>query len=89
MVLSVFLLQLLTLIVYINIIGFQENGLTPLMLACRDNKFGIVEKLLELGSPVHELDKVRNDKYYCVIDRRVKSLLLLRMELLILPSTLA
>eukprot|EP00794_Sanderia_malayensis_P004801 gene4801-5428_t len=34
-----------------------ENGLTPLMLACRDNKFGIVEKLLELGNPVNDLDK--------------------------------
>ena len=28
------------------------------MLACRDNKFSVVEKLIELGNPVNELDKV-------------------------------
>lgn len=36
----------------------QDNGLTPLMLAARDNKHNIVEKLLELGAAVTERDKV-------------------------------
>ena len=37
----------------------QDNGLTPLMLAARDNKHNIVEKLLELGAVVTDRDKVR------------------------------
>ena len=36
----------------------QDNGLTPLMLAARDNKHNIVEKLLELGAVVTDRDKV-------------------------------
>ena len=36
----------------------QDNGLTPLMLAARDNKHNIVEKLLELGAVVSDRDKV-------------------------------
>lgn len=34
-----------------------DNGLTPLMLAARDNKHNIVEKLLELGAVVTDKDK--------------------------------
>ncbi|PFX27903.1 Ankyrin-3 [Stylophora pistillata] len=35
----------------------EDNGLTPLMLAARDNKYNIVEKLLELGAVVTDRDK--------------------------------
>ena len=51
--------------------SLQENGLTPLMLACRDNKFSVVEKLIELGNPVNEVDKVRHLKWgkYFKVDR--------------------
>lgn len=35
----------------------KDNGLTPLMLAARDNKHNIVEKLLELGAVVTDRDK--------------------------------
>ncbi len=38
------------------------------MLACRDNKFGIVEKLLELGNPVNDLDKV-SGSFLFIIDQ--------------------
>ncbi|XP_068748803.1 ankyrin-3-like [Montipora capricornis] len=34
-----------------------DNGLTPLMLAARDNKHNIVEKLLELGAVTTDRDK--------------------------------
>ncbi|XP_032236532.1 serine/threonine-protein phosphatase 6 regulatory ankyrin repeat subunit A-like isoform X3 [Nematostella vectensis] len=34
-----------------------DNGLTPLMLAARDSKHNIVEKLLELGAVVTDRDK--------------------------------
>ncbi|EDO39678.1 predicted protein [Nematostella vectensis] len=36
----------------------EDNGLTPLMLAARDSKHNIVEKLLELGAVVTDRDKV-------------------------------
>ena len=36
----------------------QDNGLTPLMLAARDGKHNIVEKLLDLGAVVPDLDNV-------------------------------
>ena len=41
------------------------------MLACRDNKFSVVEKLIELGNPVNEVDKVRHLKWgkYFKVDR--------------------
>lgn len=35
----------------------KDNGLTPLMLAARDNKHNIVEKLLELGAVTTDRDK--------------------------------
>ncbi|XP_031568765.1 ankyrin-3-like isoform X2 [Actinia tenebrosa] len=42
-----------------------DNGLTPLMLASRDNKHNIVEKLLELGAVVTDKDKEgRNALHY-------------------------
>lgn len=40
----------------------QDNGLTPLMLAARDNKHNIVEKLLELGAVVTDRDKASTVK---------------------------
>lgn len=43
---------------YLLLIFLQDNGLTPLMLAARDNKHNIVEKLLELGAVVTDRDKV-------------------------------
>ena len=35
-----------------------QNGLTPLMLAVKENRTSIVEKLLDLGASVNEKDKV-------------------------------
>ncbi|XP_065062546.1 serine/threonine-protein phosphatase 6 regulatory ankyrin repeat subunit A-like isoform X2 [Rhopilema esculentum] len=56
-----------------------ENGLTPLMLACRENKFSVVEKLIELGNPVNELDKEGKSALYHAVtsgsDSIVKCLL--------------
>ena len=43
---------------YLLLAFLQDNGLTPLMLAARDNKHNIVEKLLELGAVVTDRDKV-------------------------------
>jgi len=57
----------------------KENGLTPLMLACRENKFSVVEKLIELGNPVNELDKEGKSALYHAVangsDSIVKCLL--------------
>lgn len=44
--------------VFLCFLSLQDNGLTPLMLAARDNKHNIVEKLLELGAVVTDRDKV-------------------------------
>ena len=40
-----------------SFLSLQDNGLTPLMLAARDNKHNIVEKLLELGAVTTDRDK--------------------------------
>ena len=39
-------------------IVFQDNGLTPLMIAVKENKLVIAERLLELGVNVNDRAKV-------------------------------
>ena len=39
-------------------IKFQDNGLTPLMIAVKENKLVIAERLLELGVNVNDRAKV-------------------------------
>lgn len=41
----------------VTLLCTEDNGLTPLMLAARDNKHNIVEKLLELGAVTTDRDK--------------------------------
>lgn len=35
-----------------NIFNFQVTGNTPLMLACKDNKTPLIDRLVELGADV-------------------------------------
>lgn len=42
------------------VLSLQESGLTPLMVAVRENRLAIVERLLELGVNPSEQTKVRN-----------------------------
>ena len=37
---------------------FQETGLTALMMAVKENKLVVAERLIELGANVNERDKV-------------------------------
>lgn len=37
---------------------FQETGVSPLMLAVKDNKLVVAERLLELGANINERAKV-------------------------------
>lgn len=42
---------------------FQENGLTPLMIAAKENKLVIVERLIDLGVSPNDRAKVGRDKH--------------------------
>ena len=42
---------------------FQENGLTPLMIAVKENKLVIVERLMELGVNLNDRAKVHTETY--------------------------
>jgi hypothetical protein len=37
---------------------FQVNGSTPIMVACKEGKYALVEKLLERGAPLSDTDMV-------------------------------
>jgi ankyrin repeat protein len=39
-------------------ITFQDNGLTPLMIAVKENKLVIVERLIDLGVNLNDRAKV-------------------------------
>ena len=49
---------------FVSFLPLQDNGLTPLMLAARDNKHNIVEKLLELGAVVTDRDKASTLRHH-------------------------
>ena len=40
------------------LIVFQVNGSTPIMVACKEGKYALVEKLLERGASISDIDLV-------------------------------